>query len=94
MQAQLLTFLDAHCECHDGWLEQIKIWTCGGSMELLPCSRVSHVFRRASPYTFPKSSQFTVSYNLIRLVNVWMAEYKTFFFQMNPGSTYLITSLI
>ncbi|XP_066302462.1 polypeptide N-acetylgalactosaminyltransferase 13-like [Branchiostoma lanceolatum] len=63
-----------------------KIWMCGGSLEILPCSRVGHVFRRANPYNFGDApSRLTVFYrNCIRLAEVWLDEYKDIFYSLNP----------
>lgn len=48
---------------------------CGGKLELIPCSRVGHVFRRRRPYGSPMGED-TMTRNSLRVANVWMDEYK------------------
>lgn len=51
---------------------------CGGSIELIPCSRVGHVFRRRRPYgTFDQHD--TMLKNSLRVAHVWLDEYKDYF---------------
>ncbi|XP_034945059.1 polypeptide N-acetylgalactosaminyltransferase 35A [Chelonus insularis] len=55
-----------------------RIWMCGGSIELIPCSRVGHVFRRRRPYG--NDSQFdSMLKNSLRVAHVWMDKYKEYF---------------
>ncbi|KAI4484777.1 hypothetical protein M0804_007343 [Polistes exclamans] len=55
-----------------------RIWMCGGSIELIPCSRVGHVFRRRRPYG--SNQQYdTMLKNSLRVAYVWMDEYKDYF---------------
>lgn len=57
-----------------------KIWMCGGEIEILPCSRVGHIFRGQNPYKFPKDRQKTVERNLARVAEVWLDDYKDLFY--------------
>ncbi|XP_072274274.1 polypeptide N-acetylgalactosaminyltransferase 5 [Pyxicephalus adspersus] len=57
-----------------------KIWMCGGEIEIIPCSRVGHIFRNDNPYSFPKDRVKTVERNLARVAEVWLDEYKELFY--------------
>lgn len=55
---------------------------CGGQLEIVPCSRVGHVFRKyTSPYKFPKGTGMTLAKNFNRLAEVWMDEYKEIYYR-------------
>ncbi|KAI1296608.1 Polypeptide N-acetylgalactosaminyltransferase 1 [Halotydeus destructor] len=64
----------------------LRIWQCGGRIEIAPCSHVAHLFRKSSPYTFPREGGVaTVLYaNLARAAEAWMDDHKNFFYQINP----------
>uniref|UniRef100_A0A452DMV7 Polypeptide N-acetylgalactosaminyltransferase n=1 Tax=Capra hircus TaxID=9925 RepID=A0A452DMV7_CAPHI len=57
-----------------------KVWMCGGEIEIIPCSRVGHIFRNDNPYSFPKDRMKTVERNLGRVAEVWLDEYKELFY--------------
>ncbi|XP_067155563.1 polypeptide N-acetylgalactosaminyltransferase 5 [Apteryx mantelli] len=57
-----------------------KVWMCGGEIEIIPCSRVGHIFRNDNPYSFPKDRIRTVERNLARVAEVWLDEYKDLFY--------------
>ncbi|XP_028938645.1 polypeptide N-acetylgalactosaminyltransferase 17 isoform X2 [Ornithorhynchus anatinus] len=53
----------------------IKVWLCGGSMEVLPCSRVAHIERRKKPYN--NNIGFYTKRNALRVAEVWMDDFKS-----------------
>lgn len=55
-----------------------RIWMCGGTQEIVPCSRVGHIDRHRLPYTTDGSA---MTKNKVRLAVVWMDEYKNDYFQ-------------
>uniref|UniRef100_A0A8C4J7T1 Polypeptide N-acetylgalactosaminyltransferase n=1 Tax=Dromaius novaehollandiae TaxID=8790 RepID=A0A8C4J7T1_DRONO len=57
-----------------------KVWMCGGEIEIIPCSRVGHIFRNDNPYSFPEDRIRTVERNLARVAEVWLDEYKDLFY--------------
>ncbi|XP_064614408.1 polypeptide N-acetylgalactosaminyltransferase 13-like isoform X2 [Liolophura sinensis] len=62
-----------------------RVWMCGGKVEIVTCSRVGHVFRKTSPYSWPGGVARIINHNTMRIVEVWMDEYKEFFYKINPG---------
>ncbi|BES96786.1 polypeptide N-acetylgalactosaminyltransferase [Nesidiocoris tenuis] len=61
-----------------------RVWQCGGSVEIAPCSHVGHLFRKSSPYSFPGGVTQILYGNLARVALVWMDEWKDFFFRYSP----------
>jgi len=58
----------------------IKIWLCGGSVEISPCSRVGHVFRPTIPYGFPAGPAQTLIQNANRVAEIWLDEYRGIYY--------------
>ena len=59
---------------------------CGGLLLISTCSHVGHVFRKSTPYTFPGGTSKIVNHNNGRLAEVWMDEWKDFYFSINPAA--------
>ena len=56
-----------------------KTWMCGGTLEILPCSHVGHVFRDRSPYKWKPGTNI-LRRNLVRLAEVWLDDYKQVYY--------------
>lgn len=56
-----------------------RVWQCGGTLEIHPCSHVGHVFPKKAPYARPNFLQ-----NTARAAEVWMDDYKEHFYNRNP----------
>ncbi|XP_077465831.1 putative polypeptide N-acetylgalactosaminyltransferase 8 [Stigmatopora argus] len=52
----------------------IRVWLCGGGVEVIPCSKIAHIERNRKPY-LPDLS-VTMKRNALRVAEVWMDEYK------------------
>jgi polypeptide N-acetylgalactosaminyltransferase len=57
-----------------------RVWMCGGILEIIPCSHVGHIFRKRSPYKW-KTGVNVVKKNTIRLAEVWMDDYKKYYYE-------------
>ncbi len=57
-----------------------RLWMCGGRVECIPCSRVGHIFKPKLPYQFPDDSYSTIQRNLIRTAEMWMGDYKKYYY--------------
>ncbi|XP_018652391.1 putative n-acetylgalactosaminyltransferase [Schistosoma mansoni] len=73
----------------------LRTWMCYGQIEIIPCSRVGHMFRNNHPYTFPMGKEFTILRNHKRTVLVWFQhdtnltlakEYLSYFYTVSPES--------
>ncbi|KAM3928259.1 polypeptide N-acetylgalactosaminyltransferase 15 [Leptodactylus fuscus] len=67
----------------------IRVWLCGGSVEIVPCSRVGHLLTNQ---TYNTVLNETLLRNKIRIAEVWMDSYKDIFYH-NIGRE-LVTKLI
>ncbi|MBV94872.1 Polypeptide N-acetylgalactosaminyltransferase 9, partial [Eschrichtius robustus] len=65
------------------------VWQCGGSMEVLPCSRVAHIERTKKPYN--NDIDYYAKRNALRAAEVWMDGFKSHVYMAwnipmsNPG---------
>ncbi|XP_062339372.1 probable polypeptide N-acetylgalactosaminyltransferase 8 [Osmerus eperlanus] len=53
----------------------IRVWLCGGSIEVIPCSKIAHIERAHKPYL--PDLTITMKRNALRVAEVWMDDYKT-----------------
>ncbi|CAO1428320.1 unnamed protein product [Diamesa serratosioi] len=59
-----------------------KLWLCADGLFTVPCSRVVHSFRNINPSR--KRSEDYVARNFKRISEVWLDEYKTLPYQLEP----------
>ncbi len=83
--------IGSYDELMDGWggenLEMsFRIWQCHGRLVTAPCSHIGHIFRESHPYSIPGTTiHDTFTRNSIRVAEVWMDEYKDYFYATRPG---------
>ena len=70
---------------------------CGGTLEIIPCSHVGHIFRKRSPYKW-RTGVNVLKRNNIRLAEVWLDEYSEYYYQRigndRVTSTLILLSIV
>jgi len=61
-----------------------RVWMCGGTLLIVPCSHVGHVFRKKTPYSFPGGTNKVIFRNNRRLIDVWTDDYVKYFHRTIP----------
>ncbi|XP_066207061.1 polypeptide N-acetylgalactosaminyltransferase 15 [Saccopteryx leptura] len=60
----------------------LKAWLCGGSVEILPCSRVGHIYRNQDAHS-PLDQEATLL-NKVRIAEAWLGSFKETFYRHSP----------
>ena len=62
----------------------LRTWMCGGRLEIVPCSKVGHIYKRdnTNSYTFPDGQKKTLACNNWRVAEVWLDEFRA----LHPGT--------
>lgn len=55
-------------------------------MQVIPCSRIGHLYR-VSTYSFDGDKSKIKSQNNVRLVEVWLDDFKHIYYAANPSNT-------
>ncbi|XP_062604011.1 polypeptide N-acetylgalactosaminyltransferase 5-like [Saccostrea cucullata] len=57
-----------------------RIWMCGGTLLVAPCSHVGHIFRKSPPYSWGSKTNVVRSNN-VRMAEVWLDDFKEYYYQ-------------
>ncbi|XP_042351826.1 probable polypeptide N-acetylgalactosaminyltransferase 8 [Plectropomus leopardus] len=52
----------------------IRVWLCGGSVEVVSCSRIAHIERTHKPYALDLNP--SMRRNALRVADIWLDDYK------------------
>ncbi|XP_075844910.1 polypeptide N-acetylgalactosaminyltransferase 15 [Microtus pennsylvanicus] len=59
-----------------------KTWLCGGSVEILPCSRVGHIYQ--SKDVSSRADPEVILRNKVRVAETWLGSFKETFYRHSP----------
>lgn len=60
----------------------LKAWLCGGSVEILPCSRVGHIYQNQDAHS--SLDQEAILQNKVRIAETWLGSFKETFYKHSP----------
>lgn len=60
----------------------LKAWLCGGSVEILPCSRVGHIYQNQDAHS--RLDQEATLQNKVRIAEIWLGSFKETFYKHSP----------
>ncbi|XP_006770239.1 PREDICTED: polypeptide N-acetylgalactosaminyltransferase 15 isoform X1 [Myotis davidii] len=60
----------------------LKAWLCGGSVEILPCSRVGHIYQNQEANSPP--DQEATLLDKVRIAETWLDSFKETFYKHSP----------
>eukprot|EP00746_Dinoflagellata_sp_MGD_P006457 gnl/MRDRNA2_/MRDRNA2_112633_c0_seq1.p1 gnl/MRDRNA2_/MRDRNA2_112633_c0~~gnl/MRDRNA2_/MRDRNA2_112633_c0_seq1.p1 ORF type:complete len:441 (-),score=61.86 gnl/MRDRNA2_/MRDRNA2_112633_c0_seq1:39-1361(-) len=61
----------------------MKVWRCGGRIEIVPCSRIGHLFRDPEHRPYDVNVNQVVR-NYARLAKVWLKDHIEIFYKVKP----------
>ncbi|CAG9811016.1 unnamed protein product [Chironomus riparius] len=62
-----------------------RTWLCGGRVEFVPCSNIAHMFRKHK-YSINLKGKGGYPWNMARIVETWMDDYKQYFYRVIKNS--------
>lgn len=64
-----------------------QVWQCGGSVLMIPCSHIGHLFRKAA-YSFGGGDKNLIEHrNNVRILEMWLDGYKEFYYAIFPSKS-------
>ncbi|KAM5230990.1 polypeptide N-acetylgalactosaminyltransferase 15 isoform 2-T3 [Hipposideros larvatus] len=60
----------------------LKAWLCGGAVEILPCSRVGHIYQNQDAHS--PLDQEAILQNKVRIAETWLGSFKETFYKHSP----------
>ena len=57
-----------------------RLWMCGGRVEMIPCSKVGHIFKPSLLYSFGIHGKYAIQRNLVKVAEVWMDDHKKYYY--------------
>ncbi|XP_004704068.1 polypeptide N-acetylgalactosaminyltransferase 15 isoform X1 [Echinops telfairi] len=60
----------------------LKAWLCGGSVEIIPCSRVGYLYGNRDAHSLP--DQEAMLRNKVRIAETWLGSFKDTFYRHSP----------